>query len=234
VKNLLAAIITGLAFVAGLLAIPVPASAATCGTGPYQSYVEGFLKLPVDGINSSTDCEKIASWQKDNGINPATGNADSLTYSVMKRKVSAKSRVTYCPAYNRVVCVDLTSQMMWISEYGKRVWGPYTIRSGRDGSETRTTINRGGDCRSKYSTGTADYCKVFKKVLNDWSYLYNEPMPYAMYFDGGIAFHTSSRYIYDPLGSHACVHILPNKAAWLWNNIPLGTKVHVFGRKPGT
>jgi lipoprotein-anchoring transpeptidase ErfK/SrfK len=59
-------------------------------------------------------------------------------------------------------------------------------------------------------------------------------MPYAMYFDGSIAFHTSTRYIYDSLGSHGCVHILPNKAAWLWSQMPLSTKVYVFGRKPGT
>jgi L,D-transpeptidase catalytic domain len=55
-----------------------------------------------------------------------------------------------------------------------------------------------------------------------------------MFFNGGQAFHTSDRYIYGTLGSHGCVHILPNKAAWLWSQIPLNTKVHVFGRKPGT
>ena len=232
--KIIASIISGLALVAGLLALSGPASAAGCSAGPHQSYAEKYLKLPIDGVNSATDCAKIKAFQSDNGIVPAAGYAGPTTYSVMKRKVSARSRASYCPAYSRVVCVDLTSQMMWISESGKRVWGPYAIRSGRDGYETRATTNRGGYCPNKDSRGTLDYCKVFHRNLHGYSSKWDTPMPYAMYFDGGEAFHTSARYIYDTLGSHGCVHILPNKAAWLWSQIPLNTKVYVFGRKPGT
>jgi hypothetical protein len=130
-----------------------------------QSYVEKFLRLPVNGVASQADCDKVASWQRDNGIKPAAGYAGPVTYSVMKRKVSALSRQSYCPSYSRVVCVDLTSQMMWISQYGKRVWGPFAIRSGRDGYETRTTLNRGGYCPNKYSRGTLDYCKIFHRDI---------------------------------------------------------------------
>ena len=232
--KIIASIISGLAVAAGLLAIPAPASPATCGTGPYQSYVEKFLGLPVNGVASQADCDKVASWQRDNGIKPAAGYAGPTTYGVMKRKVAASSRQSYCPSYNKVVCVDLTNQMMWISQYGKRVWGPFAIRSGRDGYETRTTTNRGGYCPSYRSTGTLDYCKVFRRVLNGYSSIYDSAMPYAMYFDGAEAFHVSDRYIYETLGSHGCIHILPNKASWLWSNMPLNTKIYVFGRKPGT
>ena len=59
-------------------------------------------------------------------------------------------------------------------------------------------------------------------------------MPYAMFFSGGIAFHTSDRYLYDTLGSHGCVHILPKVAKKMWNRVDVGTTVQVFGRKPGT
>jgi L,D-transpeptidase catalytic domain len=232
--KIMASVISCLALAAGLLAIPAPASGATCSTGPYQSYVEKFLGLPVNGVASQADCDKVASWQRDNGIKPAAGYAGPVTYGVMKRKVSASSRQSYCPSYSRVVCVDLTSQMMWISESGKRVWGPFAIRSGRDGYETRTTLNRGGYCPNKYSRGTLDYCKIFHRDITGYSNIWDTPMPYAMFFDGSIAFHTSTRYIYDSLGSHGCVHILPNKAAWLWSQMPLNTKVYVFGRKPGT
>ena len=218
-----------------LLSPATPASSADCQTGPYQVQAEKYLGLVQDGVNSPADCDRIKSFQTDNGINPAAGYAGSVTYSVMTRKTSARARVGYCQVkVGRAVCVDLTSQMMWIAQDGKRVWGPYAIRSGRDGYETRTTWNRGGDCRSRTSSGTADYCKVFRRVLNDWSYAWSSPMPYAMYFDGGIAFHTADRYIYSEPGSHGCVHMLPNKAAWLWSQFPLGTKVAVFGRKPGT
>ena len=60
-------------------------------------------------------------------------------------------------------------------------------------------------------------------------------MPYSMFFDGGEAFHTyTERYIYNSLGSHGCIHMLPSKASWLWDHMPNGTKISVFVRKPGT
>lgn len=227
-------LLLSIALVLGLLSLPTTASAAECATGPYQSYAEKYLGLAVDGKNSAADCLKIKAFQSDNGIKPVAGYAGPTTYKVMQRKTSARSRASYCPAYSKVVCVDLTSQMMWIAKEGKRVWGPYAIRSGRNGYETRVTRNRGGYCPTWRSTGTLDYCKVYHKNINAWSSIWNVPMPYAMFFDGGIALHTSSRYIYDEPGSGGCVHILPNKASYLWNNIPTGTKVFVFGRKPGT
>jgi hypothetical protein len=166
---------------------------------------------------SQADCDKVASWQRNNGIKPAAGYAGPTTYGVMKRKVSALSRQSYCPSYSRVVCVDLTSQMMWISQYGKRVWGPFAIRSGRDGYETRTTTNRGGYCPSYRSTGTLDYCKIFRRVLSDYSSVWDTPMPYAMYFDGGEAFHTSDRSFMTPwaptAASTSCRTRLPGYGA---------------------
>ena len=225
-----------MAVVAPAVATPTPAAAASCtaGTGPYQAQVEAYLKLPVDGRNSYSDCVAIRAWQVKNDIVPAAGYAGSLTNMVVTHKKLARSRASMCPALSRVVCVDLTSQMMWIAESGKRVWGPYAIRSGRDGYETRTTTNRGGDCRSKYSTGSADYCKIFWRHRDHYNDT-GDHMPYSMFFDGGEAFHTyKERYIYNPLGSHGCIHMLPSKAQWLWDQMPNGTKIFIFGRKPGT
>jgi L,D-transpeptidase catalytic domain len=227
-------LLVGLALSAVLLGAAEPASAASCSTGPYQSYAEKYLKLTVNGTASQNDCDKIAAFQRDNGIKPAAGYAGPTTYKVMKRKTAARARAGNCPAYNRVVCVDMTNQMMWISENGERVWGPYAARTGRNGYETRVTQNRGGYCPSWKSTGTLDYCKVYHRNMNAWSTIWDVPMKYAMFFDGGQAFHVSTRYIYDEPGSGGCVHILPNKADYLWNTMQNGTKVYVFGRKPGT
>lgn len=230
---LAAAVTTAVTF---LVAAPASASAAACtaGTGPYQKQLEAYLKLTVDGRNSAKDCAAIRAFQVDNDIVPAAGYAGSLTSSVVVRKKLALSRASRCPSYDRVVCVDLTSQMMWIAEGGDRVWGPYAVRSGRDGYETRTTQNRGGDCRSRLSRGTADYCTVFRRH-RDYYNSTGAHMPYAMFFDYGEAFHTyRERYIYNSLGSHGCIHMLPSKARWLWDRMPNGTKVYVFGRRPGT
>ena len=233
-----AALITAaaLALLALLVGAPTGAAAADCtaGTGPYQKQVEAFLGLRVDGRNSTSDCLAIQKWQRDNDIVPAAGYAGPLTNSVVSRKLLAGKRVDLCPRLSRVVCVDLTSQMMWIAEDDDRVWGPYAIRSGRDGYETRTTQNRGGDCRSRRSTGSQDYCTVFRRH-RDYYNSSGDHMPYSMFFDGGEAFHTyRERYIYRALGSHGCIHMLPSKAAWLWGQLPNGTKIAVFGRKPGT
>ncbi|MFL6132561.1 MAG: L,D-transpeptidase [Nocardioidaceae bacterium] len=233
----LAALLAAVLAVTGLsLVTPTTAAAASCtaGTGPYQRQVEAFLGRPVDGRNGYYDCLAIRSFQARNDIVPAAGYAGALTNLVVSRKKLARSRTSMCPALSRVVCVDLSSQMMWIAERGKRVWGPYAMRSGRNGYETRTTRDRGGDCRSKYSRGTADYCTVYWKHRDHYNRT-GDHMPYAMFFDGGQAFHTyRERYIYDSLGSHGCIHMLPSKAQWLWDHIGTGTKVFVFGRKPGT
>jgi lipoprotein-anchoring transpeptidase ErfK/SrfK len=219
-----------------VVAAPSSASAAACtaGTGPYQSTVEAYLGLTVDGHNSATDCAAIRAFQTDNDIVPAAGYAGTLTNMVVSHQVQAKSRAAKCATLPRVVCVDLSSQMMWIAEQGHTVWGPYAVRSGRNGYETRTTANRGGNCRSKRSHGTADYCTVFRRDRDHYNGN-GDHMPYAMFFDGGEAFHTyKERYIYNSLGSHGCVHMLPSKAKWLWEHIPNGSRVVIFGRKPGT
>lgn len=227
-------LILSLALIAALLSLPTTAAAADCQTGPYQSYAEKYLGLTVNGTNSAADCEKIKAFQADNGIKPVAGYAGATTYKVMKRKAAARSRASMCPAYNQVVCVDMTNQMMWVARDGKRVWGPYAARTGRNGYETRTTQNRGGYCPNYKSTGTLDYCKVYHRNRYAFSNLWQVPMPYAMFFDGGQAFHLSTRYIYDEPGSGGCIHFLPNKTSYLWNLMQTGTKVYVFGRKPGT
>lgn len=211
------------------------AAATTCtaSTGPYQRDLETFLGLPVDGVNSTSDCLAIRRFQRIFDIRPAAGYAGPLSYSVITRHRSARVRAAYCPRLDRVVCVDLTAQMMWISQNGTRVWGPYPARSGRDGFETRNTVNRGGDCRSRTSVGTADYCTVFYQDIDHIS-SEGASMPYSKFFDYGEAFHISDRYIYDELGSHGCIHMLPSQAPYLWQVMPIGTKIAVYGRKPGT
>ncbi len=75
-----------MAVVVPAVATPTPpAAAATCtaGTGPYQAQVEVYLKLPVDGRNSYSDCVAIRAWQVKNDIVPAAGYAGSLTNMVV-------------------------------------------------------------------------------------------------------------------------------------------------------
>ncbi|MDP9393171.1 MAG: L,D-transpeptidase [Actinomycetota bacterium] len=192
-------------------------TAAACSTGPYQNQVEAYLRLPVDGVNDDEDCEAIQRFQRRYAISPAAGYAGRVTYGLVKRFQLAKTRLDICTVRRKVVCVDLTSQVMWIAEDGKRTSRLQPVRSGRDGYETRR--------------GLFD---IYYKNIDHVSSIYGSPMPYAMFFSGGQAFHSSDRYLYDEPGSHGCVHVNLKAIARLWEIMPVGTKVHVFGRKPGT
>ncbi len=195
------------------------ASSSTCtaGTGPYQRQVEKYLGRTVDGRNSESDCLAIQRFQRRYEIRPAAGYAGPLTYSVVKRFTLAKSRLDKCVTRSKVACVDLTSQVMWVTEDGRRTSGLQPIRSGRDGYETRTGV-----------------FEVYYRNIDHVSSIYGSAMPYAMFFSGGMAFHASDRYLYDNPGSHGCVHLNLRAVRRMWDRLPNGTAVHVFGRKPGT
>ena len=196
----------------------VAAAGCAAGTGPHQSQLERHLGLPVDGRNSAADCAAIKAFQVRHGIAPAQGYAGSVTSDVARRLDRVEGRLGLCTTRRKVVCTDLSTQMLWIAERGKVTFGPYPMRSGRNGYETRSPVVR----------------KVTWKDIDHVSSVYRSPMPYSMFFDGGEAFHTSDRYLHDPLGSHGCVHVLPRVARAMWDRVPVGTHVHVFGRKPGT
>ncbi len=213
VVTLLAAI----ALVSGLAPATGASAATSCTTGPYQRQVERYLGLAVNGRNSAADCARIKAFQKRYGVKPVAGYAGPTTYGLVKRLKLAKANAGRCVTRSKVVCVDLTSQTVWIARNGTRVWGPWPVRSGRNGYETRT---------GKF--------RVYRKNIDHVSSIYGTPMPYAMFFSGGQAFHTSDRYLYNSLGSHGCVHIVPRIARDMWDRVGTGTAVHSFGRKPGT
>jgi lipoprotein-anchoring transpeptidase ErfK/SrfK len=214
-----AALASAVAILLSLLPVAVAnaATACTAGTSTHQEKVERFLGLVPDGRNSAHDCRVIRRFQRQNGIEPAQGFAGPVTSKLVTRLRSSAARAYRCATQAKVVCVDLTSQTVWIAKLGVTAWGPYAIRSGRDGYETR---------RGSFH--------VQSKDINHVSSIFGSPMPYAMFFSGGQAFHTSDRYLYDPLGSHGCVHILPKVAQDMWDRVHVGTAVQVFGRKPGT
>ncbi len=208
---------TGGATVAATAVDASTTTSCTTGTGPYQRQVEAHLGLKVDGKNSSTDCRAIRRFQRRYAISPAAGYAGATTYGLVKRFQLAKKRKGLCATATKVVCVDLTSQVMWITENGKQTFGYQPVRSGRDGYETRT-----------------GRFEVYRRNIDHVSSIYGSPMPYAMFFSGGMAFHASERYLYEDPGSHGCVHVNLRAIRVMWGRVPVGTEVHVFGHKPGT
>ncbi len=70
---------------------------------------------------------------------------------------------------------------------------------------------------------------VYLKTRNWWSVPFRTWLPYALAFDGGIAFHEYSPVPTQP-ASHGCVRITAGNAQWLYNFASVGTQVKVLAR----
>ena len=105
-------------------------------------------------------------------------------------------------------CIDLGGERSWLQEDGRLSYGPVPISHGRAGWET--------------PTGTY---QVTRKVRHEVSRLFNNaPMPYSVYFVGGIAFHEG-----DPnVDSHGCIHLEQPAAATYFERLEVGETVVVF------
>jgi peptidoglycan hydrolase-like protein with peptidoglycan-binding domain len=72
---------------------------------------------------------------------------------------------------------------------------------------------------------------VYRKSRDHVSSLFNTSMPYAMFFSGGQAVHYSPDFAANGYNgaSHGCVNVRDHDAiAWLFDEVPLGTKVIVY------
>ena len=104
-------------------------------------------------------------------------------------------------------CVDLSEDMAWLMDGGNVTYGPVTISSGMEGYETPT------------GTSAVD----FKDIDHRSSIYENAPMPYAVFFNGGIAFHegdTSEQ-------SHGCIRLSEGAAQTFYNTLSPGDLVQV-------
>ncbi|MET9622455.1 L,D-transpeptidase [Streptomyces sp. NPDC006464] len=203
-----------------------PAQAASCNvtTGPYQKQVEKFLGRPVDGRQSRADCLAIQSFQRKHGITPTQGFAGPLTWRTMNTMLAQKAagtnpnRAGKCPTNRgRIACVDLTRQLSWIQDGSRLKYGPVPVRTGKNGTETRTGSK-----------------KIYWRNINHWSTLYHVSMPYSQFFDGGQAFHSTTKSMWNPPGSGGCVNMRQADAKAYWNLLRNGDDVYIYGRKPGT
>ncbi|MFR9676324.1 L,D-transpeptidase family protein [Streptomyces sp. TR06-5] len=187
-------------------------------TGPYQKFVERRLGLEPDGVQSRKDCRAIQEYQTKVGIYPNSGFAGPVTWKVMTLRWARAhpERLRGCPDRDGVVaCMALSRQLMWVEEGGEIVFGPVPIRSGKPGYETRT-----------------GWHTIFRRVRHEHSTLYNSPMPFSQYFDGGQALHGVYDDLYTGPGSHGCVNLRYEDAQRLWKVLAKGDRAYAWGAKP--
>ncbi|WP_030776260.1 L,D-transpeptidase [Streptomyces sp. NRRL S-920] len=219
--------IAALSLAASLAAVPPPAAAGApapeppcdAGTAPYQRELERELGLPVDGRQSPADCAAIRRLQKRLGISPADGRASLRTYRFVVadriRRDPAERRD--CPTRSyRVTCVDLTRQILWTQTGRRLVFDPVPVRSGRDGLETRRGWHR-----------------IYWKNRDHFSTLYNVPMPFAQFFNGGQALHGTRSDLFSS-GSGGCVNLALGDAERLYGLLKTDDHLFIWGTKPGT
>jgi len=77
-----------------------------------------------------------------------------------------------------------------------------------------------------YETPPGSYA-VFRKETNSWSVPYQVWLPYASYFNGGIAFHASDEVPARPV-SHGCVRLSAPEAPFVYEFATVGTAVLVY------
>lgn len=112
-----------------------------------------------------------------------------------------------CPR-TAAACVDLDGNRTWLQSGERLSYGPVRMSHGKAGWETP---------RGTY--------QVTRKVRHEVSRLFNNaPMPYSVYFVGGIAFHEG-----DPtVESHGCIRLDQPAAATFFDRLQVGDTVVVF------
>lgn len=144
---------------------------------------------------------------------PASGEVGQTTWDRLKEISGTVGTLPSACVGERTLCVDKTQKLLRFVEDGK-VTLTLDARFGLPG-----TVTREGSFR------------VNRKSRDHWSTLYRTWMPFAMFFSGGQAVHYSPYFARDGYygGSHGCIGLRDFKtAAWLYDHIPMGTKVYVY------
>lgn len=103
-------------------------------------------------------------------------------------------------------CVDLAAQQAWLIDGRSVAYGPVPITHGRRGFRT--------------SPGVFD---VDFRNRDHVSSIYDAPMPFSVFFDGGIAFHQGSLREQ----SHGCIHLSREAAREFFDVLRRGDLVQV-------
>jgi hypothetical protein len=103
-------------------------------------------------------------------------------------------------------CVRLSTNQAWLLRDGRVVLGPVRISHGRAGFRT--------------PPGTF---RVSAKNRHHISSIYRLPMPYSVFFNGGIAFHQGSVRV----TSHGCIHLPATAARAFFADLRRGDVVQV-------
>jgi peptidoglycan hydrolase-like protein with peptidoglycan-binding domain len=188
----------------------------------------GWFDHEVTGNYGSITSSAVAGFQTKRGI-PSTGEVDQKTWDLLAgmTRTPTEAELTNKPPEpsadasglpaecltGRVLCIDKSDQVLrWVTSGDVHV--TLDARFGSELTPTREGMH-----------------EVYWKSRDHVSSLYNTPMPYAMFFDGGQAVHYSPDFAANGYNgaSHGCVNIRDKDTiAWLFDQVREGDKVYVY------
>lgn len=104
-------------------------------------------------------------------------------------------------------CIDLSANKSWLIKDGAVTYGPVPITHGRPG----------------HVTPPGTFHVGWKDIDHKSSEFDDAPMPFSVFFNGGIAFHQGS--LSDL--SHGCIHLSRTAAETYYNGLAVGDTVQV-------
>jgi lipoprotein-anchoring transpeptidase ErfK/SrfK len=177
-----------------------------------------WLGYPISSIDTNgmrvwgSTTAAVKKFQIKQFLKP-TGDVDQKTWDRLMKVAGEVGRLPDACMQERTICVDKTQRLLRLVE-GGAVQMTLDARFGMAGTTTREGAFR-----------------IQRKSRDHTSTLYQTWMPFAMFFSGGQAVHYSPFFARDGYygGSHGCIGVRDMaKARWLFDQIPIGTKVYVY------
>lgn len=197
--------------VVGLAAVAAVAGLAACsshpGADPQIAVAADTHSVSSTTTSTSDPSTTTAAPTKTTTTTTKTAPKTTQAPAKPKKKTTTATKAAGVPcSVAAKACVDLSAHKAWLLDNGKIVYGPVSIMPGRPG----------------WRTPTGTFHVLFKDA-DYFSHEFQVPMPDAVFFYPGIAFHVGSLHV----ASHGCVHLSRRSALKFFDTLSKGDEVQV-------
>ena len=130
-------------------------------------------------------------------------------------EAAATKTTLRCPQLTgKVACVDQNHQTMWIQQGREIIFQAVPVRTGMPGRRTPDGLFH-----------------IWLRNEHQYSRLFNEPMPFSLFFHGDYALHGTYQDVRSG-GSNGCVNLTVDDASKVFQILGRGDAVYIWGHKP--
>jgi lipoprotein-anchoring transpeptidase ErfK/SrfK len=182
----------------------VSAAVAAAPAAPVPAASPAAPAKPAAAAKPAAPAKKAAAPKP--AAKPAAKPAPAKPAPAKPAAVPGLVKGTPCTSAARA-CIDLSANRAWLIRNGVVQLGPVPITHGRAG----------------WRTPPGNFRVTFKNANHRSSIFDNAPMPYSVFFNGGIAFHQGSLSV----KSHGCIHLSRSAARTFFASLSRGDVVQV-------